>query len=68
MLKAPKEFIDDLKALFEKHSVIIEVYYTNDSCVEHDGMHLKIRSINYEGDELPIYIDDIEELAKQIIV
>lgn len=68
MLKAPKEFIDDLKALFEKHSVIIEVYDAYNVCDEYDGIRVEIKSVNYEGDELPIYINDIEELAKQISI
>ena len=66
MLKAPKEFIDDLKALFEKHSVIIEACYAYSVFDEYDGIRVEIKSVNYEGDELPIYIDDIEELSKQI--
>ena len=68
MLKAPKEFIDDLKALFEKHSVIIEAHYACNVFDEYDGMRVEIKSVNYEDDELPIYIDDIEELSKQISI
>ena len=66
MLKAPKEFFEDLKSVFEKHNVILDVSYNYDGRDEYCGPSVEIRSINYDGDKLPIYIDDIEELAKQI--
>ena len=66
MLKASKEFIDDLKSVFEKHCVVLDVSDEYDGEDNYFGQSVEIRSVNYEGDELPIYIDDIEELAKQI--
>lgn len=66
MLKAPKEFFEDLRSVFEKHNVILDVSDNYDGRDEYCGQSVEIRSINYDGDELPIYIDDIEELAKQI--
>ena len=68
MLKAPKEFFEDLKSLFEKHNVILDVSDNYDGHDEYCGQFVEIRSINYDGDELPIYIDDIEELAKQLSI
>ena len=64
MIKDRKGFIKDLKSVFEKHQVFLMVSEEYDGAEEYIGLSMEIMSHSYTGDELDVYIDDFEELAR----
>lgn len=63
-MKITAEFIHDIKEVFKTHSVVMEVHERYNEYGEGTGELVIIRSENFIGDSLPIYIDDMKELAR----
>jgi len=66
MVKAPKELIDALEQVFKRFDVVMDVTDVYDGHDNYQGKDVEIRSNEIVNDAYPIYIDDMEELARII--
>lgn len=64
MVKAPKELIEDLKVIFRKYDISLAVDDQYDGEDNYAGQSVEIRSNRMVDGALPIYIDDMEALAR----
>jgi hypothetical protein len=66
MIKAPSELIDELSAIFEKYDIFLDVSDEFGGEEQFVGQTVEIKSNSFVNDMLPIYIDDMNELARKI--
>lgn len=66
MMKAPPEFIQEMKAILNKYKVCIDVTDQYDGHDHYCGQNIEIRSLDFVNGKYPIYIDEMEEFAKAV--
>ncbi len=66
MIRAPEEFIKELKSLFLRFDVYLSVGTEYDDEGNSYGKTVEIKSNNFIDGSLPILIDDFHELANLI--
>lgn len=63
MIRAPDELIEDLKAVFKKHDINIDVNDEYDGMGNYNGRSVEICSNTIVGGRYPVLMDDMDELA-----
>lgn len=66
MIKAPPEFLEDLRVVFKKYNIHLDVYPEYDGEERFCGDRVETKSRTFDHGSLQIFINSMRELAEAL--